>query len=112
MCKQTNKCLFAAGIGLHFLVYFCATNFAEIKVINGKGKGSALKEVHKLDRDYIEGFIKNEVFLDNTTGDYYVFKKETELWTPKGNVGLHYSKASVGPLLKKVQTYKPKGNPY
>lgn len=48
MCKMTNKCLFAAGIGMQFLVYYCATNLAELNVINGKEKGgpiTAIKEV-------------------------------------------------------------------
>lgn len=35
-----------------------------------------------------------DVFLDNSTGDYYTFKKDQELWVPIGNVGLHYSKAA------------------
>ena len=42
MCKMTNKCLFAAGIGMQFLVYYCATNLAELNVINGGERGGPL----------------------------------------------------------------------
>jgi hypothetical protein len=52
------------------------------------------------------------VFLDNLTGDYYTFDEECNEWKPKGNVGLHYSRAmsslggSVGgDMIKKVSTY-------
>ena len=30
MCKKTNKTLFAAGLGMGLLIYFCATTFEEI----------------------------------------------------------------------------------
>ena len=36
---MTNKCLFASGIGMQMLVYYCATNFADITVINGNERG-------------------------------------------------------------------------
>jgi hypothetical protein len=45
MCKKTNKCLFAAGLGMQFLVYYCATNFPDINVINGNEKGSTLDSI-------------------------------------------------------------------
>jgi hypothetical protein len=44
MCKLTNKCLFAAGFGLSMQVYYCATNFENINVINGNSKGGFLGE--------------------------------------------------------------------
>jgi len=37
MCKKTNKTLFAAGFGMQLLVYFCATSFRHLRVINPKG---------------------------------------------------------------------------
>jgi hypothetical protein len=37
MCKLTNKAVFAAGVGMQFIVYFCATAFPDINVINPKG---------------------------------------------------------------------------
>ncbi len=32
------------------------------------------------------------MFLDNSTGDYYVFDPMEFIWKPKGNVGLHFKK--------------------
>jgi hypothetical protein len=45
MCKMTNKCLFASGIGMQMLVYYCATNFADITVINGNERGGPLANI-------------------------------------------------------------------
>lgn len=42
MCKMTNKCIFASGIGMQLLVYYCATNLAELNVINGTERGGPL----------------------------------------------------------------------
>ncbi len=47
MCKKTNKVMLAAGFGMQFLVYFCATNFADIEVINGAEKGGHLAQIKK-----------------------------------------------------------------
>ncbi len=48
MCKMTNKCLFASGIGMQFLVYYCATSLAELNVINGKEKGGAISAIKEI----------------------------------------------------------------
>ncbi len=45
MCKRTNKCIFAAGFGMQMLVYFCATNFAHLEIINGNEKGGPLSTI-------------------------------------------------------------------
>lgn len=37
MCKRTNKILFAGGLGLALLIYYCATTFPDINMINPKG---------------------------------------------------------------------------
>jgi hypothetical protein len=60
---------------------------------------------------------RSDVFLDNSTGDYYMYKKEMGLWNPIGNVGLHYAKAaeeskSEGAFIRKIKTYKPKPSKY
>jgi len=31
------------------LVYYCATSYIDLHVINGKGKGSHLSEIHYID---------------------------------------------------------------
>ena len=49
MCKSTNKCFFSAGVGMMMLVYYCATSYIDLHVINGNGKGSHLSEIHYID---------------------------------------------------------------
>lgn len=76
------------------MVYYCATGYANINVINGKGKGGYLEEINYIDHKDIEYYGSSDVFLDFTTGDFYNFKKDQDMWLPVGNVGLHYSKAA------------------
>lgn len=33
---------------------------------------------------------RTDVFLESCSGDLYTFNKETKLWIPVGNVGLHH----------------------
>jgi hypothetical protein len=35
------------------------------------------------------------MFLDNLSGDFYGYNHDTEEWEPKGNVGLHASRAEA-----------------
>ena len=46
MAKRSNRPLFLYGVGFQFLIYYCATGFKEIEVVNGKEKGSLLKEIN------------------------------------------------------------------
>jgi len=99
------------------LVYYCATSFENIVVINGHSKGTLLYEIHSYNQGDIKHLTRNEVFLDNATGDYYTYKKELDLWVPVGNVGLHYLKSSEslgseGAFMRKVKTYRPKPSKY
>jgi hypothetical protein len=62
---------------------------------------------------------KNQVFLDNLTGDYYSYDHEKNEWKPSGNMGLHYSRAMAslggkvgGDLIKKVAKYESKHTDY
>ena len=67
MCKVTNKCLFAAGLGMPLLVHFCATGFGqELQVINGGERGGPLTSIKEIPVKQTTG-----VFLDNLTGDFY-----------------------------------------
>lgn len=57
------------------------------------------------------------MFLDNLTGDYYIYDRDLKTWKPHGNVGLHYSRAMAslggltgGDLIKKVTVYSEKNN--
>jgi hypothetical protein len=109
MCKVTNKCLFAAGLGMQMLVHFCATGFGqELTVVNGGERGGPITSIQEVPQK----MGSNHVFLDNLTGDFYAL--EGVSWKPQGNVGLHYSRAmaalggSGGELVKKVSTHHSK----
>jgi len=56
--------------------------------------GSALENINRIDPMDSENYNTNDVFLDHSTGDYYIFKKDQGMWVPVGNFGLHYSKAA------------------
>lgn len=49
MCKKTNKSLFVSGCGIPMLVYFCATNYDDITVINNHEKGGNLNQIKDID---------------------------------------------------------------
>jgi len=116
MCKKTNKALFVSGLGMQFLVYYCATGFADVQVINGQEKGGSLSTIKDVDARLLPGLEKNQVFLDNLTGDFYHYDRQHNEWKPSGNTGLHYSRAMAshgglvgGDLIKKVKEYQAKG---
>ncbi len=99
------------------LIYFCATSFADINVINGNQKGGPLQSISQVEAKTLEQLKKQDVYLDNLTGDYYHYDKKQNQWVPIGNVGLHYSRAMAslgglagGDLIKKVSTYQSKDN--
>lgn len=87
-------------------------------MINGNSKGGPLSEINNM-ASYLDlkSLSRNEVFLDNATGDYYMYKKEMDLWVPIGNTGLHSLKSAEeggteGALMRKVKTYVPKPSKY
>ena len=82
MCKKTNKSLLCAGFGIQFLAYYCSTTFADIEVMNGGEKGGALQTIKDFDAKLLPRLFPNQVFLDNLTGDYYSYNKETNEWKP------------------------------
>lgn len=113
MCKKTDKPLFVSGNGLQMLVYYCATGFKDIEVINGKERGGTLASIKDIDARILPGLSQNQVFLDNLTGDFYAYDHDSNEWKPQGNTGLHYSRAMAshggivgGDLMKKVNQYQ------
>lgn len=77
-----------------------------------------MNEIHDIDIRRVQALNKNEVFLDNATGDFYSFRKDLEVWAPAGNTGIHFQKAAesyggIGEYMTKTKTYKPKSiNPF
>eukprot|EP00826_Nyctotherus_ovalis_P047926 TRINITY_DN5590_c0_g4_i1.p1 TRINITY_DN5590_c0_g4~~TRINITY_DN5590_c0_g4_i1.p1 ORF type:complete len:320 (+),score=91.44 TRINITY_DN5590_c0_g4_i1:156-1115(+) len=104
-CKQCNKALFAAGFAFYMLIYYCATNFAPVKIVNG----SKLEEINKYPTENLPACA---AFLDNETGDMYTYNSNTNSWIPSANAGLHYTKnamsAAVGQFVQNVKVYRGK----
>jgi hypothetical protein len=95
MCLKTNKNVFACGLGFFTLAYLSATNLKKWshRVVNGKGYGSCIhKDRHIKLKD--RGFDANDSFLDNVTGNMYIFNHELNDWEAIGNIGLHNRKAA------------------
>ena len=61
------------GNGMSMLIYYCATGYRPIEAINGGERGSRIEYINEIPYDIIKKLQKQEVFLDNTTGDFYEF---------------------------------------
>ncbi len=72
------------------LVYYCATNCAEFNVVNGNGWGDRLATIQSF---IPERLPHNAAFLDNETGDIYVYTPVSGPTKCDINVGFH----AVGP---------------
>jgi len=64
------------------IVYYCATGYKDLNVINGNEKGTELERQNISNNKELEfqmnkykGNRNNVVILDNTTGDYYARDK-------------------------------------
>jgi len=86
---------------MQMLAYYCATGFRKINVI----ESGQISEIYNIPKEKAETCTIDDVFLDNTTGDFYFYKavfftceingkKETMEWSPAGNIGLHNTKAA------------------
>lgn len=72
MCKTVDKPLWASGCGMQMLIFYCATNYKQLNVINGNGKGSSIKNINFTEFSS-QDLGPDDVILDNKTGDFYQF---------------------------------------
>ncbi len=99
---------------MQMLAYFCATEYSDLKVINGEEKGGELQTIQDVDPSQ---FGPGDVFLDCETGDFYVpnsdrkrIDKQEDCWEPAGNVGLHKIRTDPDPLTpEKSRRKRPTG---
>ena len=90
LCKITNKILFAAGVGMQFLIYYLATGSNTLfNFINSKGEIQAVEELEKIPIDFLKRLKKNDFFLDFVTGDILEYHIINHVWSPIMNIGLH-----------------------
>ena len=90
LCKTTNKILFAAGVGMQFLIYYLATGSNTLfNFINSKGEIQAVEELEKIPINFLKKLKKNDFFLDFVTGDILEYHIINQIWSPIMNIGLH-----------------------
>ena len=90
LCKTSNKILFAAGVGIQFLIYYLATGSNTLfNFINSKGEIQAVEELEKIPIDFLKRLKKNDYFLDYVTGDILEYHIINHIWSPIMNIGLH-----------------------
>ena len=90
LCKTTNKILFAAGVGMQFLIYYLATGSNTLfNFINSKGEIQAVEELEKIPINFLKKLKKNDYFLDYVTGDILEYHIINHNWSPIMNIGLH-----------------------
>lgn len=92
MCKRTKKILFACTFAMQMLVYICASNLAINRVINGKGRGTSLRDIYKVPHKELMKLRPGDVFLDSATGDIYCYDYHRQIFYPVGNAGIHNHK--------------------
>ena len=78
--------------------------------MNGDENGGSLNELELFTKKYVSMITDKDRYLDNETGDIYLYKKLDSKWVPVGNIGLHHIKtiekySSKGKFLKKVREY-------
>ena len=111
MCLMTQKIVFASTFAMNCLVYLCATNFEKpINVINGLD-GSQLESFYHLDPETMN-LTSRDLFLDNVTGDFYVYSSFSHEWMPVANAGIHSNRSAqtfntIGKYMIKAPVYKP-----
>ena len=90
LCKTTNKILFAAGVGMQFLIYYLATGSNTLfNFINSKGEIQAIEELEKIPISLLKNLKKNDYFLDYVTGDILEYHMINKIWSPIMNIGMH-----------------------
>ena len=52
------------------LIYYCATSFADLRIINGNEKGGSLKAIKNVDAMMLSSMNKENVYMDNLYVDY------------------------------------------
>lgn len=107
MIDRTKKLVFGAACGLLMSVFLACCSHDVRRVVNGEGKGGALEDARKLPREELRQMTRDEVILDNTSGDIYQYDHQRHEFFPIGNVGFHYHKAAQGSELARSAILKP-----
>ena len=93
MCKLTNKWSFWSGFGLNMLVYYWATGFAKLSILDEKQLNNSFMTSNSSFKMPSKE-LQSKLVLEKSTGDYYSYRQDLGLWVNSGNVGLHWSKTT------------------
>ena len=107
MIDRTKKLVFGAACGMTMLVFLASCSHDVRRVVNGDGKGGSLEDAQKLPREDLRQMTRDEVILDNTSGDIYQYDHQRHEFFPIGNVGFHYHKAAQGSAIARSSILKP-----
>lgn len=77
---------------MQMLVYICASNFTINRVINGRGRGTCLRDIYKVPQEELKKLRPGDVFLDSATGDIYCYDLHRQIFYPVSNAGIHNHK--------------------
>jgi hypothetical protein len=72
--------MFCSSLGYSLQVYFCATAMAEVYCVNNSEKGGPVSQIDKITYQFSK--YKDNVFIDNLTGDYFSYNHELQKWMP------------------------------
>jgi len=114
MCLRVKKFMLVTGSAMEALVYIAASNLENaIKVINGKGRGSKIGDIGKMNIPIESIRTGLDCFLDAVTGDLYTVRHESVEWVPICNVGLHNVRLAqeyntLGKYVIQAPVYRPK----
>ena len=101
MCKFTKKPLLAVGFGAYSAVYTMATRGTRFLMMNGP-RGDSIEDISKFPRYSTPSGTFPSAWLDNETGDMYIYRKQTKTWNPVCNTGMHFQSATGKPNLQSV----------
>ncbi|KAM3127316.1 hypothetical protein pb186bvf_020569 [Paramecium bursaria] len=93
MCLKVNKYCFASGSAMLSLVFISASNFD--------------RTVY-----FTRNLSPNKYFIEKSTGDIYNYHTDHKSWQPRGNAGIHNTKAAqefqtLGKYVLKAPVYRP-----
>ena len=68
-CKEANKPMWVSGCGVQMLVYYCATNYRNINVINESNNRRSLNTLKKIANLSMDS---RNAIINNQTGDFFL----------------------------------------
>eukprot|EP00297_Palpitomonas_bilix_P013453 CAMPEP_0113896132 /NCGR_PEP_ID=MMETSP0780_2-20120614/17810_1 /TAXON_ID=652834 /ORGANISM="Palpitomonas bilix" /LENGTH=356 /DNA_ID=CAMNT_0000887163 /DNA_START=144 /DNA_END=1210 /DNA_ORIENTATION=+ /assembly_acc=CAM_ASM_000599 len=101
-CYTMGKCVFGGAFAAQLMAHIITLGGEEVKIFNAGGEGSSLDKLKVMDSSSAMTSAElKEYFLDDSTGDLYLYDPQSSLWSLKANVGL--KKFRCDPLLSSTR---------